>query len=377
MSSPHPNEGRMPESSREPSSSDPASSHDHLPSLNQVPSVTYSDTPSSRSFGDFSTGLSVDDDDNDGDVDSAIFDIDQAQSSTSVTSSVYNFVQEHGRTYHRYKEGKYWMPNDEVRDAPSVEAIGLISGIFGNRLALAPIQEPARVLDFGTGTGTWAIEFAIQHPISDVLGTDLSPIQPEYVPPNCRFEIDDIEDEWMFSSKFDYVHGRHMVGSITDFPKLFASIYANLNPGGWVELQDYYVKLQSIDGTLDGTVLQRWNHMLNHALTFTGRSGLNTVKYRRWMRDAGFEDVREEVFAVPGNPWAKGEEQKQLGALQMENILEGLYGISISLFTKFLGMSPQAVETLLVDVRKDLMNRNIHFYYPIMSVYARKPLTSS
>ncbi|KAI1756238.1 hypothetical protein F4782DRAFT_325967 [Xylaria castorea] len=113
MSSPHPNEGRMPDSTREPSGSDSASSRDHLPSLNHVPSVTHSDTPSSRSFGDFSTGLSVDDDD-DGDVDSAVFDIDQAQSSTSVTSSIYNFVQEHGRTYHRYKEGKYWMPNDEV-----------------------------------------------------------------------------------------------------------------------------------------------------------------------------------------------------------------------------------------------------------------------
>ncbi|RYC63364.1 hypothetical protein CHU98_g2838 [Xylaria longipes] len=358
MSSAQPNEGRMPDSTRGPSGSDPASSHDHLPSLNQVPSVTHSDTPSSRSFGDFSTGLSVDnnDDGDDTDADSAVSDVNQAQSSTSVTSSVYNFVQEHGRTYHRYKEGKYWMPNDEREQERLV---------FGNRLALAPVQEPAKVLDFGTGTGTWAIEFAIQHPGSDVLGTDLSPIQPEYVPPNCRFEIDDIEDEWMFSSKFDYVHGRHMVGSITDFPKLFASIYANLNPGGWVELQDYYVKLQSIDGTLDGTVLQRWNHMLNHALTFMGRSGLNTVKYRRWLRAAGFEDVREEVFAVPGNPWAKGEEQKQLGALQMNNILEGLHGISISLFTKFLGMSPEAVEALLVDVRKDLTNRNIHFYYPM------------
>ncbi|KAI0451025.1 S-adenosyl-L-methionine-dependent methyltransferase [Xylaria acuta] len=378
MSSAQPNEGRTPDSKREPSGSDPVSSRDHLPNLNQVPSVAHSDTPSSRSFGDFSTGLSVGDgdDDDDGDVDSAVFDVNQAQSSTSVTSSVYDFVQEHGRTYHRYKEGKYWMPNDG-REQERLDLQHLIClKVFGNRLALAPVDKPARVLDFGTGTGTWAIEFAIQHPGSDVLGTDLSPIQPEYVPPNCRFEIDDIEDEWIFSSKFDYIHGRHMVGSVTDFPKLFASIYANLNPGGWVELQDYYVKLQSIDGTLDGTALQRWNHMLNHALTFTGRSGLNTVNYRRWLREAGFEDVREEVFAVPGNPWAKGEEQKQLGALQMENILEGLYGISISLFTKFLGMTPQAVETLLVDVRKDLMNRNIHFYYPIMSVYARKPLSS-
>jgi hypothetical protein len=169
----------------------------------------------------------------------------------------------------------------------------------------------------------------------------------------------------MFSTKFDYIHARHMVGSITDFPKFFGAVYANLQPGGWVEMQDYYVKLQSIDGTLEGTVLQRWNNMLNHALSFMGRSGLHTVRYKRWLREAGFEDAREEVFAVPGNPWAKGDEQKQLGAMQLENILEGLHGISIVLFTKFLGMSPEAVETLLVDVRKDLMNRNIHFYYPM------------
>ncbi|KAI0813755.1 S-adenosyl-L-methionine-dependent methyltransferase [Xylaria sp. FL0064] len=381
MSSPHPKDRRTPDPEREPSErSDPAasgassSSHDHLPRLGQVPSTSQSDTQSSSlSFGNFSTGLSVDDGD-DGDADSAIFDVTRPQSSVSVSSSVYDFVTEHGRTYHRYKEGKYWMPNDEVSKIPDNDIMRsnahhlqhmICLKVFNDRLALAPVQDPPRVLDFGTGTGAWAIEFAIQHPGSDVLGTDLSPIQPEYVPPNCRFEIDDIEDEWLFSAKFDYVHGRHMVGSISDFPKLFKSIYDNLNPGGWVEMQDYYVKLQSIDGTLDGTVLQRWNNMLNHALTFIGRSGLNTVKYKRWLREAGFEQVREEVFAVPGNPWPKGTEQKQLGAMQMENILEGLYGISISLFTKFLSMSSEAVEALLVDVRKDLMDRNIHFYYPM------------
>ncbi|KAI0433138.1 S-adenosyl-L-methionine-dependent methyltransferase [Xylaria sp. FL1042] len=374
MSSPYPKDRRTPDPKREPSErSDPvasgasSSSYEHLPRLGQTPSVTQSDTQSSSlSFGDFSAGLSVDNgEDDDRDADSALFDVNRPQSSVSVSSSVYDFVNEHGRTYHRYKEGKYWMPNDE-REQERLDLQHMIClKVFNDRLALAPVQDPSRVLDFGTGTGAWAIEFAIQHPGSDVLGTDLSPIQPEYVPPNCRFEIDDIEDEWLFSSKFDYVHGRHMVGSISDFPKLFKSIYDNLNPGGWVEMQDYYVKLQSIDGTLDGTVLQRWNNMLNHALSFIGRSGLNTVKYKRWMREAGFEQIREEVFAVPGNPWPKGAEQKQLGAMQMENILEGLHGISISLFTKFLGMSSEAVEALLVDVRKDLIDRNIHFYYPM------------
>ena len=34
----------------------------------------------------------------------------------SVTSSLYHFVDENGRTYHKYKDGKYMLPNDSVRD---------------------------------------------------------------------------------------------------------------------------------------------------------------------------------------------------------------------------------------------------------------------
>lgn len=115
--------------------------------------------------------------------------------------------------------------------------------LFGG-LHLAPVERPNRVLDVGTGTGIWAIEFATAHPESDVLGTDLSPIQPEYVPPNCRFEVDDAEDEWVFGDKFDFIHSRYMSGSISDFPRIFATCYENLNPGGYIEFQDYYVKLQ-------------------------------------------------------------------------------------------------------------------------------------
>lgn len=36
-------------------------------------------------------------------------------STQSVTESIYDHVVENGRTYHRYKEGKYMLPNDEVR----------------------------------------------------------------------------------------------------------------------------------------------------------------------------------------------------------------------------------------------------------------------
>lgn len=43
---------------------------------------------------------------------------------------------------------------------------------LGGKLCLAPVKETANVLDIGTGTGIWAIEFARKYPnskASDVL----------------------------------------------------------------------------------------------------------------------------------------------------------------------------------------------------------------
>lgn len=82
------------------------------------------------------------------------------------------------------------------------------------RLLFAPIKENAKVLDIGTGTGIWAIEFARQFPETTVIGTDISLIQPtDNLPPNCRFEREDAEDSWMFDSPFDFIRWRLMVAS--------------------------------------------------------------------------------------------------------------------------------------------------------------------
>ena len=56
------------------------------------------------------------------------------------------------------------------------------------------------------------------------------------------------------------------------------------------------------------------------------------------------------------------------------NMLEGLHGFSIALFTRSLGMTVKEVEDFLVEVRKDVEDRSIHSYWPIHVVYGRKPL---
>ncbi|KAF7541938.1 hypothetical protein G7054_g312 [Neopestalotiopsis clavispora] len=324
--------------------------------------LSYETSDTHGDSSSFSIGLSVDYDD---DNDSALGSILGGGSSMSATSSIYEFVEEFGRTFHRYKEGKYFLPNDEqeINRLDLQHRIAL--QVLDWKLHLAPLEGPGRVLDLGTGTGIWAIEFADQNPGSDVLGTDLSPIQPEYVPANCRFEIDDAEDEWIYSHKFDYIHGRYLCAFLTDFPKLFRSIFDNLVPGGWVEFMEMLIFFQSPDDTLEGTTLQKWNQLIIEGIKNMGRNVLSVKKYKRWMLEAGFDQVTERKFTVPANTWAKGRKNKELGALQMVNNLNGVYGLTMTVFTKGLGWAPEEVEVFLADVRRDMTDKNIHAYITI------------
>ncbi|KAL1303402.1 hypothetical protein AAFC00_006794 [Neodothiora populina] len=62
----------------------------------------------------------------------------------------------------------------------------------------APIGfHPQKILDVATGTGIWAVDMADTYPSAEVIGVDLSPIQPQMIPPNLAFEIDDVESDWL------------------------------------------------------------------------------------------------------------------------------------------------------------------------------------
>ncbi len=146
------------------------------------------------------------------------------RSTATMGSSILKYREENGRTYHAYKDGNYLRPNDELEKDRLDLQHHLFTLTFDGKLFICPIAEKKqlhRVLDVGTGTGIWAIDFADEHPEAEVLGVDLSPIQPRFVPPNLRFEVDDSEDTWTFSQKFDFIHSRAMEGTFTDWPRFF------------------------------------------------------------------------------------------------------------------------------------------------------------
>jgi SAM-dependent methyltransferase len=172
---------------------------------------------------------------------------------------------------------------------------------------------PSRILDIGTGTAEWAIEMAEDFPTSTIFGTDLSPIQPTWAPPNCRFFIDDAESDWTFSSAeaFDYIHARSLGGGIADWPRLLRQAYTHLKPGAWFEAQEFEALVYSDDGTHErATRVMDWQDRLNRASEQFGKPMNVAPRLAGWLGDAGFVNVTDDIYKVSrrssdchGYPW--------------------------------------------------------------------------
>ncbi|AEO62416.1 uncharacterized protein THITE_133689 [Thermothielavioides terrestris NRRL 8126] len=275
----------------------------------------------------------------------------------------------------------YHFPNDVSENERVEEQYEILKMVMDGRLHLAPFSRdhpPRKVLDIATGTGNWAIEMGDLYPEAEIIGTDLSPIQPSFVPPNVRFFVEDSSDDWDYPSEFDFIHTRMTISCWSDMKtQIIQRAFDHLRPGGWLECQEAPATIDCDDGTMpDDYAWLRWSLDFQAVSRLANRQSEIGPYLKDWMREVGFVDVQEVTFKLPLNGWPKDPRLKHIGMLWQRNLLEGVSAFSLGMFHRFMGKSVEEIELSLVDVRKCLFDRSVHAYHRLYVVFGRKPETA-
>ncbi|KAK8122128.1 hypothetical protein PG984_010798 [Apiospora sp. TS-2023a] len=242
-------------------------------------------------------------------------------------------------------------------------------------LSWAPLSPaPTRVLDLGTGTGIWANQFAEKHPETEVIGIDLSLIQPpaDRIPPNCKFFRKDAEEPCNFDSfsdgvTFDLIHLRNMSFHLADPKAIVGKVFQNLAPGGWIEFQEWSPwglvgADNSMDERLRHSAMMRSQEMFAEGAARIGRDAKLVPRLKEWLAEAGFVDVVEKRILCPNNPWPSSPEDKLIGRYTQKSVLDSMEAASVKI-GPIVGMTPEQTNEMMAEARKEMMDETLRAYY--------------
>ncbi|KKA16274.1 Methyltransferase [Rasamsonia emersonii CBS 393.64] len=273
----------------------------------------------------------------------------------------------------------YLLPNDETESDRLDMVHEMVLTMMNRELFLAPIKNPQRVIDLGTGTGIWAMDFGMLSvilyrisysmlttcviPADRFPSAEASTITPlsdlelieDRVPPNLKFVVDDIEAEWGYDVPFDFIHARYA------------------KPGGWVEFQDWNQYPYSEDGSLKGTTFERYFNEMVGAFYKNGYEGSPGPHLEQWFREAGFVDIHVHKYRAPMGTWPKDPYYKKIGTWMMLQGDQAYEAGAMAVLTRNEAWSKEEVAVLAAKTKEDAHNRNIHALFDFYVVYGRKP----
>lgn len=119
------------------------------------------------------------------------------------------------------------------------------------------------------------------------------------VPPNCTFEVDDYNQEFLDEDKYDLIHQRELVATVPDWLVFYKKIFKSLKPGGWLDIMEldgsdpsYYSAANDDLPLPRGNPMRDSNEWGNKAVRMMGLNLDGTPKIESWLKEAGFVNIK-------------------------------------------------------------------------------------
>nr|XP_019011766.1 uncharacterized protein I206_03872 [Kwoniella pini CBS 10737]OCF50547.1 hypothetical protein I206_03872 [Kwoniella pini CBS 10737] len=170
-----------------------------------------------------------------------------------------------------------------------------------------------KVLDVGTGEGTWAIEMADLFPHVKIIGIDEVAIQPVMVPPNCEMDLSKALP--YPAQSLDIIHLRFLVNKVPEYLSLISQSLHLLKSGGLLLIFDNFtIPQDDLNNTPKG--IQAFHDSYNRSLKTAKIQKVITEDIINILRGNG--EIKGDLIKVPINH-GNGR-MKQLSKIHLINL---------------------------------------------------------
>ncbi|PVI06256.1 S-adenosyl-L-methionine-dependent methyltransferase [Periconia macrospinosa] len=288
----------------------------------------------------------------------------------------------HERFFQKYSVDRriYCVPVDEDEENRLETQHDILLRFFEDKLFLAPIEYPEKVLECGYGRGHWVVQVAEEYEDCEVLGIDIFtenlPEQPENLELSGYNLNDRLNDAGLFErNAYDLIHSRFVGQGIKSrrWESYVLDMRRLLKPGGWLEMMEYYPNIQSDSGLLsDRSALTQWWNNYVDAMERCNRSPRIGQRLKSLMMEAGLRNVYGTRVSVPIGEWPSDATRASIGRDMIGMVGALLTSLAIWPFTEKLGWTVEQVKALTDAAQRELRDPRLKLYMPVYYAYGRR-----
>ncbi|EJC98270.1 uncharacterized protein FOMMEDRAFT_97080 [Fomitiporia mediterranea MF3/22] len=299
---------------------------------------------------------------------------------------------EHGRRVNSHSN-VYKFPSDEEEHQRQDKWHRLLKVLAGEYVppfyeVLADDHDssnPKTCLDLGCGSGTWLLEVASAFPHVCCTAVDLVPLPASArIPPNFRFEIDDISlGLEHFAGQFDVVHVRCLSPGIKDYYRLIDDTVLALRSCGLAEFLEFDLRVFDIEKrvlvpTMPVPFSARIIALIRQAMFKRGSHVDAASLLHLWISEhCSFEDVVYRDIWIPCGDWLRDEDAwghpafSTMSSDDLENLRWSFMESARPLLLS-TGVPEELVSSLIGQASQELREACIPLFICAHNVYARK-----